>query len=232
MATMAPRRSAWSLPARAAGSARVLAPIALGGIVAIAIFLRTRDFDVGYWIDEGLSVGIADRPLGDIPGVLRLDGSPPLYYSLLHFWIGLVGRSESATHALSLIFAVLAVPAAWWAVRGIFGARAGWMAALLVGDQPVPDPVRAGDAHVRARDAARNPRVRHVPPRPRAGRKRGRDRAGSAPLVGGGVRARADGDALHPQLVAVLRRRLRGRMARPAGDGAAGGLAATSSSTA
>jgi hypothetical protein len=136
MATMAPRRSAWSLPARAAGSARVLAPIALGGIVAIAIFLRTRDFDVGYWIDEGLSVGIADRPLGDIPGVLRLDGSPPLYYSLLHFWIGLVGRSESATHALSLIFAVLAVPAAWWAVRGIFGARAGWMAALLVATNP------------------------------------------------------------------------------------------------
>ena len=136
MATIAPRRPAWTLPATAAGSARVLAPLAVAGLVLLSVLLRTRDFDVGFWIDEGLSVGIADRPLADIPAALRLDGSPPLYYALLHVWISVFGSTETATHALSLLFAVLAVPAAWWAARGLFGPRAGLVAALLVATNP------------------------------------------------------------------------------------------------
>src|SRR5215208_6933990 len=136
MATIATRRPAPSLPARVAGSARLLAPLAVGGLMLLSVILRTRDFGVGFWIDEGLSVGIADRPIGDIPGALRLDGSPPLYYTLLHLWIGVFGRSEQATHALSLLFAVLAVPATWWAVKGVFGTRAAWMGALLAATNP------------------------------------------------------------------------------------------------
>jgi mannosyltransferase len=135
MATIASRRPAWSLPA-VAGSARLLAPVAVGGLVLLSIVLRTRDFDVGFWIDEGLSVGIADRPLSDIPAALRLDGSPPLYYALLHVWMAVFGTTETATHALSLLFAVLAVPAAWWAARGLFGATAGLAAALLAATNP------------------------------------------------------------------------------------------------
>ncbi|HET8953180.1 MAG TPA: glycosyltransferase family 39 protein [Solirubrobacteraceae bacterium] len=135
MATIAPRRPAWSLPA-VAGDARLLAPVAVGALVLLSIVLRTRDFDVGFWIDEGLSVGIADRPLSEIPAALRLDGSPPLYYSLLHAWIALFGTSEPATHALSLVFAVLAVPAAWWAARGLFGPKAALLAALLAATNP------------------------------------------------------------------------------------------------
>jgi len=136
MATIAPRRPAWSLPGTVAGSARLLAPLAVGGLVLLSVLLRTRDFGVGFWIDEGLSVGIADRPLSDIPAALRLDGSPPLYYALLHVWISVFGNSETATHALSLLFAVLAVPAAWWAASGLFGPRAGLLAALLAATNP------------------------------------------------------------------------------------------------
>jgi mannosyltransferase len=136
MATIATRRPAPSLPARVAGSARLLAPLAVGGLMLLSILLRTRDFGVGFWIDEGLSVGIADRPLGDIPAALRLDGSPPLYYTLLHLWISVFGSTETATHALSLLFAVLAVPAAWWAARGLFGPTAGLAAALLAATNP------------------------------------------------------------------------------------------------
>jgi hypothetical protein len=136
MATLAPRRPAWSLPGTVAGSTRLLAPLAVGGLVLLSVLLRTRDFGVGFWIDEGLSVGIADRPLSDIPAALRLDGSPPLYYALLHVWISVFGNSETATHALSLLFAVLAVPAAWWAARGLFGETAGLAAALLTATNP------------------------------------------------------------------------------------------------
>jgi hypothetical protein len=136
MATIASRRPAWSLPATVAGSARLLAPVVVGALLLLSILLRTRDFGVGFWIDEGLSVGIADRPLADIPAALRLDGSPPLYYSLLHVWMTVFGTTESATHALSLLFAVLAVPAAWWAARGLFGSTAGLAAALLAATNP------------------------------------------------------------------------------------------------
>src|SRR3954471_15234039 len=98
MATYAPQ-PAWELRARAVSSARVAAPVGLGALVLLSVYLRTRQAGVGFWIDEGLSVGIADRPLQDIPGVLRQDGSPPLYYVLLNLWLPLAGSSEEATHA-------------------------------------------------------------------------------------------------------------------------------------
>src|SRR3954462_12577781 len=110
-----------------------------GGLSALGVLsavVRTRQLGVGLWLDEGLSIGIADRPLADIPGVLRQDGSPPLYYLLLHGWIKLAGRSEAATHALSLLFALLAVPVAFWAGRALFGERAAWVAAVLTALNP------------------------------------------------------------------------------------------------
>ena len=108
----------------------------LAGLVALSLFLRTRAIHTGYWIDEGLSVGIASFPLTDIPGVLRQDGSPPLYYMLLHVWMGWFGNGEAATHALSLLFALLAIPAALWAGWSLFGRRAGYAAALLAALNP------------------------------------------------------------------------------------------------
>jgi mannosyltransferase len=116
--------------------ARLAVPAGLGALVLLSLVLRTGELGVGYWIDEGLSVGISDRPLTDIPHALRLDGSPPLYYLLLHGWMKLAGTSEEATRALSLVFALLAVPVAWWAARVLFGTRAGWMAAVLAATNP------------------------------------------------------------------------------------------------
>jgi mannosyltransferase len=133
--TLAPRRLAVSLPARLSGSA--MAPLLLGVVVAYTVYLRTRQGDVGLWGDEGLSVGIADRPVTDIPSTLRQDGSPPLYYMLLHVWMSLVGRSEPQLHALSLVFAALAVPAGWWAAGALFESRrAAWFGALLFAVNP------------------------------------------------------------------------------------------------
>jgi mannosyltransferase len=135
MATYA-SRPAWGSRAWTAAGVRFGAPLAVGALVALTVLLRTRDIGVGFWIDEGLSVGIADRPFGEIAEVLRMDGSPPLYYMLLHAWMAVAGRSEEATHALSLVFAVLAVPVAWWAGRVLFGPRAAWMAAVLAATNP------------------------------------------------------------------------------------------------
>jgi mannosyltransferase len=110
--------------------------LGVAALTALAIVLRQRALGAPFWIDEGLSVGIASHPFDDIPNVLRLDGSPPLYYLLLHLWIGVAGDSVRATHLLSVVFAVLAVPAAAWAVRPVFGVRAALAAAALVAVSP------------------------------------------------------------------------------------------------
>ena len=68
--------------------------------------------------------------------MLRQDGSPPLYYTLLHFWLGIAGRSEESVHALSLLFATLAIPVAFWAGWTLFGRRTAWIAALLTAVNP------------------------------------------------------------------------------------------------
>jgi mannosyltransferase len=130
-------RPAWSVKARALTTARVAVPAGIGALVAISLLLRTTELGIGFWIDEGLSVGIADRPLSDIPLALREDGSPPLYYMLLHFWLDVAGRSEAGVRGLSLLFALLAIPAAWWAGRQIWGsAKAAWFAAVLAAFNP------------------------------------------------------------------------------------------------
>src|SRR3954463_5078673 len=90
-------------------------------LVAWSVYVRSRAFHEAYWIDEGLSIGIAKHQFFDIPGVLRQDGAPPLYYMLLHFWVELFGTKESATHALSLVFATLTIPVGFWAGWSLFG---------------------------------------------------------------------------------------------------------------
>src|SRR5215211_833407 len=135
MATYA-SRPAWELRVRAVSSARIAAPLGIGVLLAISLLLRTRELGTGFWIDEGLSVGIADRPLGDIPSVLRQDGSPPLYYLLLHVWLALAGHSEESVRGLSVLFALLCVPVAFWAGWTLFGRRTAWIAALLAAVNP------------------------------------------------------------------------------------------------
>lgn len=106
-------------------------------LMALSTWLRTQALWSKFWIDEGISVGIADHGLFAIPGLLQQDGAPPLYYMLLHLWIALTGGDgEARTHALSVLAAVLAVPAAWWWGRRLFGAASGWASAALMATLP------------------------------------------------------------------------------------------------
>jgi mannosyltransferase len=115
----------------------LLTPVLLAALAAVSVLIRTSDLDAGLWVDEGLSFGIADRPLTDIPGAMRQDGSPPLYYMLLHLYTRAFGvRSETALHAFSLFFAVLAIPVAYALARALLTPRAGWIAAVLVAANP------------------------------------------------------------------------------------------------
>jgi hypothetical protein len=116
--------------------APVATALGLTALTMLSLALRLEGQGTWLWTDEGISVGIAGHRLTDIPVVLRKDGSPPFYYLLLHGWMRVIGRSEVQTHALSLVFALLTVPVAFWAGRSLFGRRAGWIAAALAATAP------------------------------------------------------------------------------------------------
>jgi uncharacterized membrane protein len=100
------------------------------------VVVRAPNLGRTYWIDEGITVGISSHPLAQLPRLLREDGSPPLFYVLLHFWMRLFGRSAAATHVLPLLISLLAIPVAYWAGRELFDRRAGLAAAALYATNP------------------------------------------------------------------------------------------------
>jgi mannosyltransferase len=127
-------------PAAADASARVarwvIGTVVLLVLVGLSVWERTRVLNGSFWMDEGISVGIASHPFTAIPDVLRNDGSPPLYYFALHVWMRLFGSTESATHTMSLLFALATIPVGLWSARTLFGSRAGWICATLCALDP------------------------------------------------------------------------------------------------
>jgi mannosyltransferase len=121
---------------RSLPSSFVLPAAVLVVLLAVSVVLRTDSLGESLWMDEGLSIGIASQPLFDIPGVLRVDGSPPLYYMLLSVWMDLVGNGPGETQALSVAIALVSVPGGMWAGWSLFGRRAGLVCAALCAVNP------------------------------------------------------------------------------------------------
>jgi len=117
---------------RQAIASRWAIPVALLALAALSAFIRTRQLGAGFWIDEGISVGIAHHHWSAIPSLLREDGSPPAYYMLLGLWVRMFGDSERATHSLSLLFGLACIPAAYFAGRAIFRDRTTALVAALL----------------------------------------------------------------------------------------------------
>jgi uncharacterized membrane protein len=111
-------------------------PFALAALSALSVYVRSRQLHAGFWIDEGLSVGIAHHPWSSLLHVLRHDGSPPAYYLLLRAWIAWFGDGERATHSLSLVFGVACVPLAYLLGRAAFDRTTGLCCALLAALNP------------------------------------------------------------------------------------------------
>ena len=111
-------------------------PVALVALCALTLYLRSRELHAGFWIDEGLSVGIAHHPWSSLLHALRHDGSPPLYYLLLRSWMSWFGDGERATHSLSLVFGVACVPLAYASGRAAFDRLTGLCCALLAALNP------------------------------------------------------------------------------------------------
>ena len=107
-------RPATSLEPALLGVAAVMTVVAVG-----LRFIGPK----GLWLDEALTVNISRLPVPTLFEALRHDGSPPLYYLLLHFWIGLFGTGTHAVRALAGVLSVATLPVAWWLGRTIGGRR-------------------------------------------------------------------------------------------------------------
>ncbi|MHB1988410.1 MAG: glycosyltransferase family 39 protein [Acidimicrobiales bacterium] len=90
----------------------VFVQIGVIAVLAIGVALRflTRS---PLWLDEALTVNIAREPISRIPGLLRHDGAPPLYYFLLHFWMKLFGTGDVASRSLAGVLGVINLPVGW-----------------------------------------------------------------------------------------------------------------------
>lgn len=113
------------------GPSRIVDIVGLCVLAVIALVLRfwTRS---PMWLDEALTVNIARQPLGQIPGALRHDGHPPLYYVMLHGWMAVFGTSNQVIRALPGIFGVAAIPATWLMGRRVGGRTVAWCAAVVI----------------------------------------------------------------------------------------------------
>ena len=117
-------------------SAGFVAPVvAIALVAAVLLRLWTRS---DLWLDERLTYNIARLPLAEIPDALKRDGSPPLYYLLLHGWMRVFGESDIAARLLSGVLGIATLPLAW-----LVGRRAGrgdhtiaWSAAVLLAWSP------------------------------------------------------------------------------------------------
>jgi len=107
-------------------------------ILLLAMGLRFYRLDAqSFWNDEGNAAAAAQRT---IPLVLRAaagDIHPPGYYLLLHFWHGLVGRSEFALRSLSVLCSVLTVALTYRLGRRLAGSGVGLGGALLAALSPL-----------------------------------------------------------------------------------------------
>lgn len=130
-----------SAPARARAGAtagrwrRLRSPEAAraGFVLALAAGVALRLYSpTALWLDEAQTVAIARLPLHELLAALREDGSPPLYYLLLHGWIGWFGSGDVAVRSLSALFGLAALPLLYLLALRLFGRRAVANAALLL----------------------------------------------------------------------------------------------------
>jgi len=109
----------------------------LCAILFLALALRSFRLDgQSLWSDEGVSVALAQRDLATIARDAAHDIHPPLYYYLLHFWVGLFGTGEIAVRSLSVLCGLLLVFFTYLLGRALFDDRVAPVASFLAAISP------------------------------------------------------------------------------------------------
>ncbi|MFN8485642.1 MAG: glycosyltransferase family 39 protein [Anaerolineae bacterium] len=112
--------------------------VAALGVVLVAFALRVLALGgPSLWYDEGFAVQTARLSLPAlVERLVREDNHSPLHYLILHFWMPLVGDSETALRFSSVIVGVLMVALTYAIFREIFHGRPQADLAALVAGAP------------------------------------------------------------------------------------------------
>ncbi len=104
----------------------------VGGLMRV--FLLDQQ---GLWLDETFSIWLANHNVAELlHWTARIDQHPPLYYLLLHAWIGLNGDAPYAVRMLSALFGTLTIPMIYLIGKRLSGVEMGLMAALILTVSP------------------------------------------------------------------------------------------------
>ncbi|MGZ5297724.1 MAG: glycosyltransferase family 39 protein [Actinomycetota bacterium] len=109
-------------------------------LLVVALGISLRLYRIGaqpLWVDEASSLRFAQGSLAQLWSWSTLvdPGNPPLYYSLLHGWLGF-GDGEASLRLLSALFGVLTIPLVYALGRTIRDHRLGIVSALLFAISP------------------------------------------------------------------------------------------------
>ena len=106
-------------------------------ILFLAVVLRCVNIqNRGIYYDDAFSIFLAREPLDLIIMGTAADTMPPLYYFLLHFWMGL-GDQLWILRLLNVILSVGGVFMAFVLFNDLFGRRVGLWTALIVAISPI-----------------------------------------------------------------------------------------------
>ncbi|GAB4117071.1 MAG: hypothetical protein Fur005_44940 [Roseiflexaceae bacterium] len=107
-------------------------------IITLALFTRWYGLEAqSLWADEGGTLALAARPLDQILRQTLADVHPPLYYWVLHLWMGIFGQTAAAARGLSAICGGLAAGLIAILGRRWFGHWAGWLAGISAAFSPL-----------------------------------------------------------------------------------------------
>ena len=108
-----------------------LAPWLVLVITVIGVGLRVLLLgSKGMWLDETFSVLMANHNVSDmLQWVVRIDQHPPLYYLLLHYWIGFNRDTAYYVRLLSVLFGAGTIPIIYLLGKRISGVVVGLAAA-------------------------------------------------------------------------------------------------------
>ncbi len=109
-------------------------------LAALVVALAVRLYSITYqsiWLDEAYSVFVVKFDLAFIWNfTVHFDQHPPLYYLLLHQWVGIFGDSLFSVRLLSVAFAVPSVWLIYLLAGRLFNRTTGQVAAFILAVSP------------------------------------------------------------------------------------------------
>ncbi len=104
-------------------------------ILITAFLVRLPLLNQSFWLDEAAQVIESARPLSqqlDIPA----DFQPPLFHLLLHFWMGIFGKSEVGIRLLPIGFSIVTIYFLYLLAKELLDQRTAYLSAFFLAISP------------------------------------------------------------------------------------------------